>query len=315
MDANLVFSRRRSRRCERERPAVDCDTRCDSEIFGRCLESLIGADPICFLPIFFRGDCETSGAAPVPESWTSSSCSMIASSSMSSSTEIFVLLVAGTTVALLGGGTGAFPHACMNMERSQSPVSLPCRSLSTRWNTVLRKSRSRHAGDSDARFSVSTTCVTEARIRLSSLDVNLRMHFSGSMSQASLESPVHGGVRCGSRSSPRTSEMMCSCGGSCAMARARSVSFSAEPPSRDWRMEASFSCAGPICGRRVREVAPPEAYMEGMDPAPPFPVFLPVMDLLIVDLVAEAGDGTWGGVVSETWVRIGGDFGWIHSGG
>lgn len=54
--------------------------------------------------------------------------------------------------------------------------------------------------------------------------------------------------------------------------------------------------------------------MEGMDPAPPLPVFLPVMDLLIVDLVAEAGDGTWGGVVSETWVRIGGDFGWIHSG-
>ena len=82
-------------------------------------------------------------------------------------------------------------------------------------------------------------------------------------------------------------------------------------------MEASFSCAGPICGRRVLPpVAPaPEAYMEGMDPAPPFPVFLPVMDLLIVDLVAEAGDGTWGGVVSETWVRIGGDFGWIHSGG
>ena len=173
-------------------------------------------------------------------------------------------------------------------------MSLPCRSLSTRWNTVLRKSRSRHAGDSDARFSDSTTCVTEARIRLSILDVNLRMHFSGSMSQASLESPVHGGVRCGSRSSPRTSEMMCSCGGSCAMARTRSVSFSAEPPSRDWRMEASFSCAGPICGRRVREVAPPEAYMEGMDPAPPLPVFLPVMDLLIVDLVAEAGDGTWG---------------------
>lgn len=95
MDANLVFSRRRSRRCESERPAVDCDTRCDSEIFGRCLESSIGADPICFLPIFFRGDCETSGAAPVPESWTSSSCSMIASSSMSSSTEIFVLLPAG----------------------------------------------------------------------------------------------------------------------------------------------------------------------------------------------------------------------------
>ena len=36
--------------------------------------------------------------------------------------------------------------------------------------------------------------------------------------------------------------------------------------------------------------------MEGMDPAPPLPVFLPVMDLLIVDLVAEAGVGTGAGV-------------------
>lgn len=52
-------------------------------------------------------------------------------------------------------------------------------------------------------------------------------------------------------------------------------------------MAASLSCAGPTAGRFLaREAEPDEAYVEGMEPAPPLGL-LPVMDLL-VGLAAEA---------------------------
>ena len=95
------------------------------------------------------------------------------------------------------------------------------------------------------------------------------------------------------------------------MALSRSASLSEDPSSRDWRMAASFSCAGPTAGRfrPAREAEPDEAYVEGMEPAPPLG-FLPVMDLL-VGLVAEAVGlvWTWG----LGWVTIRGRFGrlWI----
>ena len=69
-------------------------------------------------------------------------------------------------------------------------------------------------------------------------------------------------------------------------------------------MAASLSCAGPTAGRFLaREAEPDEAYVEGMEPAPPLGL-LPVMDLL-VGLAAEAvGSRGWGrGVTISRTIR------------
>ena len=257
MDANTeADSRPRSSRCDRERPATDSEILPSLESEPTGFLPTFESAPTGFLPIFLLGDTDTSGAAPVPES---STCSITASSSSSSSaTWILVELPRGSGA---GAGGGAFPHARMNIDKSQSPVSFPCRSLSTFWNTALSRSRSRHAGDRDLRFSSSTTAATVARMRSSSAETNRRTHRSGSSCHDLIESPVHGACVLGSRSRPRTSATMCSCGGSLEMALSRSYSLRWDPSSRDWRMDASFSCAGPMAGRfrPAREAEPDEA--------------------------------------------------------
>ena len=112
----------------------------------------------------------------------SSTCSITASSSSSSSSSATWILVEMPRGS--GAGVGALPHAHEHRRSRSRPVSFPCRSLSTRWNTALSRSRSRHAGDGSLRFASSTAFLTVARMRSSSAATNRLTHRSGSSSHA-----------------------------------------------------------------------------------------------------------------------------------
>ena len=245
MDANTeADSRSRSSRCDRRdrdgfgdftQPRVEPD---------RFLADL-GSAPAGFLPIFLLGDTDTSSAARAG----SSTCSITASSSSSSA--------------------GSSSSCRVDRRRPGSGVPLT-RLISTVAVAVsfppflvhflehrVEQVAPRHAGDRDC-----GSRHPRPRRRWRACDPRapdvLLTHPPDRLPTPS-GIPVHGDT--GSRSNPRTSATMCSCGGSRVMALSRSASLSEDPSSRDWRMAASFSCAGPMAGRfrPAREAEPDEA--------------------------------------------------------